>query len=387
MPYSIINENMDQIDFEIGNKKIPFYLGVDCLAEFLLKLKTFGTDKYIFITDQNLFKLYGEKIEGAVRFLGPAIEIIAIEAGEENKTLGTVSHICTQILACGCSRRSIIIALGGGVIGNVAGFVASMLFRGIRLVHMPTTLLAMHDSVTSCKQAVNHLNSKNILGSYYAPTAVFEDIAFLKTLSPRHLTSGKAELVKNALIFGGNEYEEIESLIDQESEAALLAMIKKGISSKARLLKEDPYEKKQAIIFEYGHTVGHALEIYSPDRLTHGEAVAWGMYCAGMIALDLGMMSEDQLKIHQSLIMKLRLQALDPSIEMDRLMKLIFQDNKRGYITTRQEEVPMLLLTDIGKPAEGVEEHRHLMNVPKHMILLALTKLLQKQPLEVEHGR
>ncbi len=159
---------------------------------------------------------------------------------------------------------------------------------------MPTTLLAMHDSVTSMKQTVNCYGVKNLLGTFYRPTAILVDLSALNTLPTAHLRSGVFELVKNALVLGDPFLTRLKGLsprVPCSDPSVWLELIRLGVEAKRRLLLRDPYERESAIVFEYGHTIGHALELACHGALTHGECVAWGMLYAGSISSRLGFMS------------------------------------------------------------------------------------------------
>lgn len=365
-PSIIQNGKKTALDFQIGSKKIPYLIGSNCLNDFASTIAGLRPDKVFVITDENISALYKHKIH-IVFELHFRCEWLLIESGEPAKKISTVSSLCSRILHLNCTRNSLIVPLGGGVVGNIGGLIASLLFRGIRFAHMPTTLLAMHDSVTSCKQAVNHARSKNILGTYYSPEVILTDVLFLQTLSPEHIKSGKAELVKNALIFGGKQYTEILELISFNNEAHYIRMIELGVAAKSNLLRKDPLEKGQAIVFEYGHTIGHAIELYFEGKLTHGKSIAHGMKYAAIIAHHLGLLSGQDLEMHQALIEHLALELSDKIHDIEKLIALILKDNKRGYTLAAENEVPMLLLKGIGEIAPG-KEHPSLTNVPVSLI-------------------
>lgn len=367
-PYQLHTGRCAYFDFNIGEHKLPFLVGIGITTEILQQLNNISTDHFFIITDKTFAECNHEYICSLTQNLHLPCDVLTIDAREKNKSIEQVAAICSSLLNKGCTRESVIIALGGGVTGNITGLVASLLYRGIAFIHIPTTLLAMHDSVTSCKQAINQNRFKNILGTYYKPEMVFVEVELLKTLPERHLASGKAELVKNALIFGGQEYDLVESLITKHSAGALFEMILCGIKAKDRLLQKDPYEKKEAIIFEYGHTIGHALETYFGGRMPHGEAVAWGMHLAANISTSLGILPVSQLEMHQSLIDKLGFEFPEDEINIDEIIKLVLKDNKRGYIRCENDYVPMLLLEKIGCIKKGNKSHPMLWEVPVHAV-------------------
>ena len=182
--------------------------------------------------------------------------VCVTHAGEEYKSLASLDHIINTLLTNGCSRNSIVIPMGGGVVGNMFGLASALLFRGIRFVHLPTTFLSAHDSVTSKKQAINHTNLKNIVGTYYVPTAIFCNVSMFQTLTTDNMRSGCGELTKNAVLFGGEHMSILEPLLKAHhhdlkfSEDDMLALMRMGIKAKAALLRHDPKERTTAIIFE-----------------------------------------------------------------------------------------------------------------------------------------
>ena len=232
----------------------------------------------------------------------------------------------------------------------------SLLFfaTGIRLVQMPTTFLNAHDAVTSKKQAVNHAGYKNIVGMFHLPRLVLVDTGYFATLGQQEFKSGLGELVKNAALFGSDHYDLMKKTVldhgwqitpDEQTEAVF-----SGIKAKDALLVHDPKEKQLALLFEYGHTVGHALELTDGISTSHGEGVALGMLAAAEISEAMGLMSAEDRKEHDALVY-----ALDPQITipnrdcLSEVMDKILHDNKRGYTEERQGYIPMILAKRIGE--------------------------------------
>lgn len=345
-------ECMRCLPWHIGNLTIPYLLGHDCSQEIHEHLIELKPDIVLIITDERVAELYACRLK---RILEEKlqVELIILKEGEAQKTLKSLEVLAVKALELGLTRKSIILALGGGVIGNISGLLAALLFRGIRLVHMPTTLLAMHDSVTSLKQAVNCNGIKNILGTYYSPTAIFVDITVLNTLPIRHLKSGMVELLKNALIFGGKYLEKLQHLLPfwrSKDPSIMEQLVELGVEAKYQVLQSDPKEQMAGIAFEYGHTIGHALELISNGTLRHGEAVAWGMKCAAAISHRLGYLASESLIEHNNLLYSLgKFNLPDPIPPIEEVMNRIVCDNKKGIIEKVKDYVPMILLEDVGK--------------------------------------
>jgi 3-dehydroquinate synthase/2-deoxy-scyllo-inosose synthase len=254
------------------------------------------------------------------------------------------------MIAGGATRRSIVVGIGGGVIGNLTGLTASLLYRGIRFAHVPTTVMAMHDSVTSLKQGVNCGEAKNILGLFSTPSAVFIDLKFLESLPPPHISAGLAELLKNGLVLGGQYLSSIVNYLQSPhgdtQQAQWAELIQLGIAAKLSVMQNDPHERGPAMIMEYGHTIGHAIELASGGEINHGQSIAWGMRCAGWIAHELGHMSNVTLQEYERLLDLLGTLPR-PALGFDRaeLWRRVQLDNKRGYLpASNDDSIAMVLL-------------------------------------------
>lgn len=343
---------MQELHWNVGGQSIPYLLGYQCQEEIVSYLTQLGADLLLILADKALEETYGADLVACLPQETSA-HLLTVHSREETKTFETLGHLISQAILAGATRHSVVVTLGGGLVGNMGGMLAALLFRGIRLVHIPTTLLAMHDSVTSIKQAVNSNQVKNIIGTYYAPSAILADIAVLHSLPEKQLSSGVFELVKNGFLLGGKYYTRLqECLICWQSRQVSLwhDLIVMGVEAKASLLRDDPKENKRAILFEYGHTIGHALELSCSGGLSHGEAIAWGMACAIHIAKEMGYMSQDVFVQHMAFLRSLQLPPLHqhkPSLE--NVLDKILHDNKRGYIQSIAEYVPMILLHDFGQ--------------------------------------
>jgi 3-dehydroquinate synthase len=335
---------MTSFIWQVGTHHIPFLIGTDCAEAVARKLGELEADRLLVISDENVLRLHSQRYEPVLQ----KAHVTGWPGSEMDKNLAAVESLASQLIVAGVTRRSILIAMGGGVLGNLTGLTAALLFRGIRFVHLPTTLLAMHDSVTSLKQGVNCAGAKNIIGGYHAPTAVFVDTAFLQTLPSAQIRSGLTELVKNALILGGDYAAQLSAALG-EPEMDWLGIIQLGIAAKQSLMRDDPHERSAALALEYGHTIGHALELSCGGQLSHGDCVAWGMRCAAWISRDLGYMNESGLERHESWLDRLgELPRPRELADMDEVRRRIRLDNKRGYLPVGADEVAMVLLREPG---------------------------------------
>ncbi len=238
------------------------------------------------LTSTALQPRFGERVAAS---FGPRAEIITVEEGEQHKTLQTVNDIITQLLDRGAKRDSLAVVVGGGMIGDTAGFAASIFLRGIDLVHVPTTLLAQVDSSIGGKVAVNHSQGKNLIGSFFPPHAVISDTAVLDTLPPRELLSGMYEALKGGVIGDPLLFE----MLEKRKEVDFDVVVRKAIKVKAAIVSADEREADLRRLLNYGHTVAHGIEAaLQYQNLTHGEAVAWGIIAANAIGVRRGVTSE-----------------------------------------------------------------------------------------------
>ena len=297
--------------------------------------------------------------EALMTVLDSSIRVTAtfVDAHERDKNLELVGALMERAVAVGVNRRSVVVAMGGGFVGNIAGMVAALLFRGLPLVHLPTSPVAAFDSVLSAKQAVNLSRGKNLCGTFLAPHLVACDLAWLESVPADQLTTGLAEMVKNVLVVAPERHEQLLAAIrglrvDPQHSLEVLHDI--GVKAKSPFLVKDPHERREALVFEYGHTIGHAIEFASAGNMRHGESVAWGMLVAAQVAHEVTGLSIEDVREHHQLTDALMLDrgrfvALDP----ERVMALVATDNKRGYLPDIDDDhVPMVLLEALGVPAQ-----------------------------------
>jgi 3-dehydroquinate synthase len=253
----------------------PVYVGHNLFDDIRSLIPNRG--RIFVITSTVLRDRFGEQIAATLD-----ADVIDIEEGEANKTLETANDVVTQLVERGAKRDSMAVVVGGGMVGDTAGFAASIFLRGIDLVHVPTTLLAQVDSSLGGKLAVNHAKGKNLIGSFYPPRAVISDLAVLDSLPRREVLSGLFEALKGGVIGDASLFELLESPPDFDVEQ----VVRKAIRVKAEIVSADEKEADLRRLLNYGHTIAHGIEAALDYRgLTHGEAVAWGMIAANAIAI------------------------------------------------------------------------------------------------------
>jgi 3-dehydroquinate synthase/2-deoxy-scyllo-inosose synthase len=367
--------SMVQRTLRFGDVTYPFFHGLDCTPEIVERILALGADRYVLVLDENV-SAHAEPIVRALERRVPVVTI-PLHASERGKCLDLVGIALESAVRQGMTRRSCVLAMGGGVIGNMAGLLAALAFRGVRLVHLPTTIIAAMDSVLSLKQAVNGRLGKNLIGTFHAPTAVLLDHRWLTSLPPKEVRSGLCELVKNVLAIVPEATDRILPALvpdGQLSPESLRALVDPAIDAKLRVMDQDPKERGRGLALEYGHTIGHALEIAAPGLLGHGEAVGVGMLCAADIAREITGLPEEAIARHAELLGRIGVDhSLARGVDLERVLSLVRFDNKRGYVTPRADEVPMILLEDLGRVR--VSGGSELTSVPLPVIARAISRI------------
>ena len=249
----------------------------------------------VIVTDKNVARFYLKSVEESLAASGFTARPIIIPAGEEQKSLRRADAIYSELLRWNIERQSTIVALGGGVVGDLAGFIASTYQRGVHFVQVPTTLLAQVDSSVGGKVGINHVLGKNMIGTFYQPDFVAADIATLQTLPGREIVCGLGEVLKYGIIMSGKFFSYTVKHIDavtSKNSAVLAAIVTECCRMKADIVSRDEREKNLRAILNFGHTVGHALEHAGSYRLLkHGEAILLGMVAESFAALRLGLIT------------------------------------------------------------------------------------------------
>ena len=259
--------------------------GLSHLAKHIKEVYQF--DDLFVITDQNVFDLYNEKLIQAL--IGYKLSFVILPPGEKSKSLDTYHQAIQTLIEKGIKRNHLILAFGGGVIGDLAGFIASTLYRGISYIQIPTTLLAQVDSSIGGKVGIDLKEGKNLIGSFYDPKFVFIDPSFLKTLSKREYNNGLAEMIKAGLIGDKKLYSYL-----LEHDKVTVTEITEAIQVKRNVVLIDPYDKKERMYLNFGHTFGHAIEKkHKYETYLHGEAISYGMLIALQIGIQIGETKEE----------------------------------------------------------------------------------------------
>lgn len=300
------------------------------------------TGKKALVTTETIYDLYGRQVAKAVG----DHELILVPDGEEAKQWNVVEKLLGELLDAGLDRGSTIIALGGGSVGDLAGFAASIYMRGIKIVQIPTTLLAMVDSSIGGKTAINHPRGKNLVGSFWQPSLVLIDPVFLETLPEREIRSGLAEVIKYGVINNPELFKLLESKSPESlTEEDMVEIVARCAATKARYVEQDE-EDRHGIraALNYGHTVGHAVEKLTDHAVNHGEGVAVGMAVAALISMEHGLLGEAESKRIIKLIKEYGLSTKLPEIDFSEAIKLMHKDKK-----AEAGNIVFVLPTGIGK--------------------------------------
>lgn len=315
--------------------------GVDRLGEML---KSRGLQNPIIVTDHNIAQFHAEHVTVSLRNAGFDAKTITIPAGEANKNLDTISGLWKSFLEHNLDRKSTVIALGGGVIGDMAGFAASTYMRGINWVCVPTTLLSMVDASLGGKTGFDLPEGKNLIGSFYPPKLVLADPQVLVTLPEAEFISGLAEVVKHGIVSDPELFEMCARGTDCIKDN-LEQIVKRAMAVKIQIIEEDPYEKGLRAALNLGHTVGHAVELVSKFRLRHGEAVAIGMVAEAKLAERLSVASKGLSDMIAGVLSDLGLPVHIPqNLPREEIIKTMRADKKKNAKAIR-----FALPAEIGK--------------------------------------
>jgi 3-dehydroquinate synthase len=292
-----------------------------------------SASRYVIVTDSNVARLWGNDLLTMLQESGTVpCTMLVLEPGEQHKNLRTIEQLYHNLMELECDRDCLLIALGGGVVGDTAGFAAATWMRGVRYVQLPTSLLAMVDSGVGGKTAVNLRGRKNLIGAFHQPEAVLIDPELLTTLPRRDFVNGLPEVIKYGCVLDEELFIRLERavpLLMQDLDYPLLTgIIARCVTLKADIVKDDEREAGQRMLLNFGHTVGHAIELISENAMLHGEAVASGMMAATALSTQMGMLETGEQQRIEMLLNSLSLSALSGQ-DCGELLKALRHDKKR----------------------------------------------------------
>ncbi|HPZ81824.1 MAG TPA: 3-dehydroquinate synthase [Thermogutta sp.] len=322
------------VKVNLGERSYPIHIGNNLLAKRTSLLA--GLDRVshaVIITDSNVGPLYLDQVSEIFQEAGVRTDSYVVPAGEKSKGLASAESIWNWMLDVKADRGSFVVALGGGVVGDLAGFAAATFARGVRLLQIPTSLLAQVDSSVGGKVGVNLPKAKNMVGAFYQPCAVWIDVSTLRTLPQREYLSGLAEVVKYGVILDSNFFSFLEEHVDDllaQDPAVLVSVVKTCCQLKATIVEQDEREVTGLrAVLNYGHTFAHAIETLTGyNQWLHGEAVAIGMACAAELAVRLGMFPEELAQRQESLLSSLHLPIRIRGLAADKILECMMRDKK-----------------------------------------------------------
>ncbi len=318
----------------LGHRSYPIFIETDSFNNAAKELvRHFEAARFVVITDENVSVHYLKPLQQALASNGANCLSYQIASGETSKSLTVAGQIYTWLLANQIHRDDVIIALGGGVVGDLAGFVAATYLRGLRFVQIPTTLLAQVDSSVGGKVGVNHPLAKNSIGAFYQPQMVWIDPATLKTLPIREIYNGLAEVIKYGLILDSELFDFLDAnwgkILTLEQQDYLSHIIRTCCRLKANVVEQDERESDYRRILNFGHTIGHALEkLTDYSYFRHGEAIAWGMLAAIAISQRLLALPSDQARRANDLINRIERPKLPQDLSLEPILDAIQGDKK-----------------------------------------------------------
>lgn len=342
---------MEEMNLKIKSKvtNVKFYIGDKIFKNISNLLDKHKVDEILILSNDTVWNLWSKKIE--VSLATKRVKaIVLIPDGERYKNINTVSNIYNSLANHGATRKTALLAVGGGVIGDLGGFVASTYHRGIPLIHVPTTLLSQVDSSVGGKTGYNLVAGKNLVGTFYQPLFTLIDIGFLDTLPEREYLSGLSEIIKAGLIRDKKLVNFMirnrDKILNKDS-ISLYHIISKAVQIKINVVAKDEKESGERAILNFGHTLAHAVERYKNWKILHGDAVAVGICFAAKISKLKGYIDELKCKKIIDLIKSYKLPT-KMSLSYEKLSSLINHDKKR-----KDKDVEWVLLKDIGDAIWG----------------------------------
>ncbi|OAL77862.1 3-dehydroquinate synthase [Acinetobacter sp. SFB] len=322
---------MQTLHVELGDRRYPIFIGSDLNPQSLLEPYIKGKQVMI-VSNTTVAPLYLEHYVTAIEALGKTVATCILPDGEKYKNIEYLNLIFDALLEAGFNRDATVLALGGGVIGDMAGFASACFQRGVYFIQVPTTLLSQVDSSVGGKTGINHPLGKNMIGAFQQPQVVLADMAQLSTLPDRELSAGLAEVIKYALLgdrdFLGWIEENMDGLIGRDS-ALLAEAVYRSCAHKARIVANDEKEQGERALLNLGHTFGHAIESYLGYGVwLHGEAVATGMVMAADLSQRMGWISLDDLERTKKIIQCAHLPVKCPAIPLDEFLAYMAHDKK-----------------------------------------------------------
>jgi 3-dehydroquinate synthase len=356
-----------RVTVKVPGRPYPVLIGQGALQELPRLVRDMGATAAAVVADRAVAGSWGEAARAALTGAGVRTALEAVDGGEAAKTLAGVERVLDFLESSAIDRQGVVVALGGGTIGDLAGFAAAVWLRGVRCVQVPTTLLAMVDASVGGKTGVNTARTKNAVGAYWQPAAVVAELAVLDTLPEGEYLAAFGEIVKYAVAMDrelGERLEAERARLRARNPAALEPVVTRCVELKAEVVAADEREGGPRAILNYGHTVGHALESASGYTAVHGRAVAFGMDAATRIAASMGLCSREVVSRQEALLESFGLPGPLPEVSAESVLQAIPRDKK-----SRGGAVRWVLPREMGRAQVGVE-------VPSDVVAAVVRSLL-----------
>ena len=323
---------MIAIEVGLGKRSYPIYIGSGLLAQAALITKHLAQPRVAVVTNETIAPLYLDGLRGTLQAAGVDVLPIVLPDGESHKVWETLNIVFDRMLGARCERKTTVVALGGGVVGDLAGFAAATYQRGVPFIQIPTTLLAQVDSSVGGKTAINHPLGKNMIGAFHQPVAVIADTDTLRTLPDRELSAGLAEVIKYGVIGDAPFFDWLEANLDRllaRDPGALAYAVQRSCENKAHVVAIDERETGPRAMLNLGHTFGHAIEAgLGFGEWLHGEAVAAGMVLAARASRVLGHIGDAEVQRIERILVRARLPVRSPDLGFERWLELMGHDKK-----------------------------------------------------------
>jgi 3-dehydroquinate synthase len=342
-----MSSTFEKIKIDLKSNPYNVIIGSGILQQFFHESRKLNLSSNLFaVTDYNVYKLHKEKIDLLLQDFQNKKSIHIVQSGEKSKSYYELNKIYKHLIDNNYHRDTLLIAIGGGVTGDLAAFAASTFMRGIQLVHIPTTLLAMADSSIGGKNGINFNKTKNIVGTFYQPEFVLIDTRFIGTLPEKELNSGAGEILKYAFLSDRKFYEFVSANLDKIfsfNDKIIRKIISESVKIKASVIAYDEKESGLRKILNFGHTFAHAFESELNYKISHGEAVAAGIISALFLSFKLNILKKGKLKEFIELPLKMKLPGSLLNINFDNIFSIMQKDKKN-----RSGKINLVLISDIG---------------------------------------
>jgi 3-dehydroquinate synthase len=337
------------IAVNLGPSTYEIVVERDVLATVGPRLRALGVGaRAAVVSAPAILRLHGKRVAESLEAAGVAVATVEVPDGEAAKTLAVAAHCWNALLEAGLDRTSTVLALGGGAVGDLAGFVAATYMRGVNFIPLPTTVLAQVDAAIGGKTAIDHPRAKNLVGAFHQPRLVLVDPRTVTTLPDRQFRSGLAEIVKHGIVLDARYFDDVEGSVEPllaRDLPTLERIIGGSCRLKASVVERDAREADLRQVLNYGHTIGHALEAATGyTRFTHGEAVALGIVAEARLARRLGLAGPETVERQERLLARVGLPTTAPALDTEAVLAAVSHDKK-----ARDGRVPFVLAPAIGQ--------------------------------------